>query len=162
MIKFILTTISICTLTFCFQYCSDYNEELSGNYFYRDEGEYSKEIVCHSAGANKGIFGKVISFDYNSNFIIAAQIPSFDDYEAWIQFHYFYDSDYKDSIEKNEIQMSYHQKGTLYDKLFSHEINFWIISHEDKQIFGPLTLDEYLRKRRELNVPESLEVKLSL
>ncbi|WP_461449711.1 hypothetical protein [Mucilaginibacter sp.] len=57
-------------------------DELSGNYFVRHEGE----LMNHQPN-KKEIFGRVIKYDYNSNFIIALQHPDYKDYVSMIAFN---------------------------------------------------------------------------
>jgi hypothetical protein len=46
----------------------------------------------------------------------------------------------------------------LYRKIFSHKINYWIIINNSKEVLGPLTRSEYIRKRQELNIPIDVDV----
>jgi hypothetical protein len=48
-------------------------EELSGDYFYTDEGGNAKFIICHLPN-RKGIYSTVIEYDYNKDFIIALEL----------------------------------------------------------------------------------------
>lgn len=63
-----------------------------------------------------------------------------------------------DSIVKNE---------PYYQDIFSREINYWIISHKERnendympmsKIYGPYSKEEYLQKREKLGVPETLNL----
>lgn len=63
-----------------------------------------------------------------------------------------------DSIIKND---------RYYQKIFSREINYWIIAHREPQqyfyvpssiVLGPFSKEEYLKKRRELKVSKELKL----
>lgn len=146
---------------------SDFYEELSGGYFYRDESNDTKEILGHDK-SKQNIFPKVISYAYNKNFIIAAQEPLKEEYIISLAYEFrttnsTYAKNSKEDIEKSEIIAdSIIQNNEYYKSIFSRKINFWIISHNTKKVFGPLSLDEYIIKRKELGVPEELKLKLEL
>lgn len=40
--------------------------------------------------------------------------------------------------------------------------NFWIINQPEKNLIGPLSLEDYLKKRQELGIPEDLKVELNV
>src|SRR5688572_16695642 len=65
---------------------SDNTEELSGNYFYRDEGSNVKDILCHSPNQQE-IYSKVLDYAYDSDFIVIVQQPIYDEYKAMIGFN---------------------------------------------------------------------------
>lgn len=55
----------------------------------------------------------------------------------------------------------------FYQNIFSREINYWIIKHFVKKkyfyqkssiVYGPYSKIEYLKKRKELNIPEELKL----
>lgn len=106
--------------------CSDYSEELSGEYVFVSESN-----TCQYIRPRKGdleIKQTVISYAFNDDFIIAAQIDNKDD---------------------------------LY-VLNGKNINFWIISHKTKGFYGPLTLNDYLKLRMKLQIPEDVKLELEL
>lgn len=143
---------------------SDNTEELSGGYFYRDEGVNTKDILSHLPN-RKGIYSKITAFDYNADFIIAVQQPSYDEYKTMIGF------DLRDSLKKyptnssvERIQSEKEADSILnhdpyYKLIFAHKINYWIIANKSKEVLGPLTKEEYKNKRKELKIPQSIEVK---
>ena len=54
-----------------------------------------------------------------------------------------------------------------YQNIFSRELNYWIIVHQERQkygyldssiFYGPYTKAEYLQKRKELKVPKNLKL----
>jgi len=144
--------------------CSgDRTEELSGDYFYRVEGPTAKDILCHSDSC-KSIYANVISYNFDGNFIIAAQQPIFSAYVNMVGFELRndlkkYPTNSIEEIEESErIADSLLKHDPYYIKIFSRSLNYWIISHKDKQLYGPFSNEEYLQKRRELGVPNSLEL----
>jgi len=164
-IKIILLIILICLHV---QGCSsggDYDKDLSGNYFYDDEGSDAKSIICHLPDC-KNIYSKVISFDYNKDFIIAAQQPIYNEYKNSVAFELRndlkkYPTNSKEEITQSEkVADSILKHDPYYQRIFLHKINYWIISHKNKQVFGPCTEDEYIQKRKELKVPDNLKLDL--
>ncbi|MGX5688164.1 hypothetical protein [Arcticibacter tournemirensis] len=150
----------------CFNGCSaggDYAKDLSGDYFYRDEGDSKKDILSHLPG-KKDIYGEVLDYDYNDNFIVAKQKPIYEEYKSMIGFKLRdnlkeYPTNSKEEIFQSEKEAdSILKHDPYYKTIFTHKINYWIISHKDNQMYGPLTKKEYIRKRKELNIPESLRV----
>lgn len=143
---------------------SDSTEDLSGDYFYRDEGINTKDILCHLPN-RKEIFSKVIRYDYNSNFIVAIQQPIYKEYKIAIAFNLRdnlkkYPTNSKEEGEQSGKEADSILKHDPYYKLiFTHKINYWIIVNKSKEVLGPLTKEEYQSKRKELNIPESVEVK---
>ena len=79
--------IKMISALFIFQGCTigDSSEELSGNYFYRDEGANLKEIICHLPDS-KNIYSKVISYSFDKDFILVAQEPNFEEYKNSVAF----------------------------------------------------------------------------
>ncbi|GGH27325.1 hypothetical protein FAZ19_18885 [Sphingobacterium alkalisoli] len=61
------------------------------------------------------------------------------------------------------------QYDPYYVDLFSRPVNYWIISHKEQnaddyvpmsRVYGPYSREDYLKKRKELGVPEELTLKL--
>ena len=46
-----------------------------------------------------------------------------------------------------------------YKLIFAHKINYWIIVNKNNEVLGPFTQAEYKSKRKELNIPENIEVR---
>jgi hypothetical protein len=158
------------TLLVCLFICScstggDYSEEISGGYFYRSEGADTKDILSHLPNGNN-IYSKVVSYDYNSNFIIAAQQPIYNEYRSMIGFELRNDlSKYPsnsetDMIKSEVIADSILKNDPFYRKVFSRTTNYWIIDHTRNLFLGPLSFEEYEKKRKDLGVPDDLQLKL--
>ncbi|NLT50476.1 MAG: DUF3997 domain-containing protein [Ignavibacteria bacterium] len=110
--------------------CSDYTVELSNGYIFVSESKVNQKIV------KKGYFEKekyipctVIAFNYNDDFIIAAQINN------------------PDGVKR---------------VLINDPVFFWIIYHKGSQFIGPVSIDEYLKQRKELHIPDDLKLDLKL
>jgi hypothetical protein len=43
-----------------------------------------------------------------------------------------------------------------YRKIFSTKENYWIITHANRNVYGPLMETEYLQQRRRLNIPNEV------
>lgn len=154
--------ILICFMSLC---CctSDYNEELSGNYLYFDEGSGYRSIYSHSLGRTD-IYSTVTGYAFNKDYIVVAQKPNYDIYKNEIAGRLRenttkYSGKSPDEITKSlAIADSILKNDPFHKKVFAHTINYWIISNKENNVYGPLTEDEYLQKRKELNVPEGLKI----
>ncbi len=128
MIKLALSPIALffaCTL--CGS-CQDGVVELSGTYFYRDEGGRIKDIL--STRGDHEIPATVIAYVFNEDFILAKQRPKLPADPLYsMQPEYMYGAEY---------------------------VYFWIIDHDHDKIWGPLHEEEYLRTRYQLGVPSEL------
>ena len=78
-----------------------------------------------------------------------------------------------DSIRDKNLEITYYEMWRLYNAVYKY--NYWIIDKEKELdsyydetkkiriytsgLYGPLTYKEYLEKRKELDVPDSLELK---
>lgn len=143
---------------------SDDYRELSGGYFYRGEGGEKEQIISHSPN-RKEIYGKIISYDYNSDFIIALQEPNYEDYKDMIGFNLQDDlkkypvNSVEERMQSEKRADSILRNNEYYKKIFASKINYWIISHTMDSVIGPLNKEEFLQKKKELNVPSNLEIK---
>jgi hypothetical protein len=144
---------------------SDETKELTGGYFYQDEGDNSKYIINHLPNV-KGIYAKVIAYDYDSQFIIAAQQPIYEDIKSKIGFELRnnlkkYPTNSRDERVKSEKEADSILKiDPYYKSLFLNKINYWIIRGENKKIYGPLTRQEYIELRLKLGVSKNLELQV--
>lgn len=145
----------------------DYNKELSGDYFYSEEAHDMKDILSHLPN-KKEIYSTVLDYVYNSDFIIAIQQPNYDSYKSMVAF-YLRDNTLKylenstDNIIKSEPELIAFSKAISITNLFleidfRNRNNYWIISHRNNIVYGPLTKKEYLQKREELKVPKGLDL----
>ncbi len=62
-------------------------------------------------------------------------------------------------LQINSIVDSIISVDPYYKLIFSRNLNYWIIQKRNKQLFGPFNKDEYLIKRRFLNLPNELNFK---
>ena len=141
----------------------DFYEELSGNYFYRGEGSGSNEIISHSPN-QKSIYGEVISYKFNNDFIIALQQPNYKSHKYLIAAQLRTDVTEFPANSSQEIKTSEKIADSLlkhdsfYLKIFSRKQNSWIIMNKPNKLYSPLNKEEYLRKRKQLNIPKELEL----
>lgn len=140
----------------------DSYQELSGNYFYRGEGGEANEILSHTP-KQKSIYGRITSYDFNDDFIIALQQPSYSSHKYMIAANLRTNGIKKISTnssqeiaESEKIADSILKYNPFYQEIFYAKINFWIISNKPNKVYGPLNEKEYQKKRKELNIPESL------
>lgn len=159
---FLLRILLLCF--FILNCSSDYFQELSGSYFYLCEGENNKSIISHLPN-RKSIFPKIIEYEYNSDFIIAIQQPDYQEYIHMVAFDLRSDTikyplnSAGDIIKSEFVADSLLKFNEYYVKIFANKINFWIIAHKQKQVYGPFKREEYLLKRKEVGIPNSLRLK---
>jgi len=119
-----------------FQSCtSDLIKSLGQGYFFRDEGGEVKDILCERSDGCE-IPSTITSYDYNSEFIIAEQIPN-------LPQDPLYNSTY---VYKNGI---------------SHTYYWLIIKKMDKQ-YGPITENELIQLMIQYNIPDKLKKNLAI
>ncbi|NNV57692.1 DUF3997 domain-containing protein [Limnovirga soli] len=115
---------------------SDTYEEISGEYYFYEEGVHQNVIEKDGLDYyGKLIPCEILSYDYNKEYIIAAQKPVLPCFEG-------------------EFAATIHyppNKDSIY---------YWIISHEQNLLVGPLTKEEFELKRMELKVPKNLKISL--
>lgn len=145
----------------------DYYEDLSGNYFYCDEGKNDKEILCNLPNHIE-IYSKVIGYNYNSDFILAEQQPIYSEFKAIIGSKLrenkkkYPANSMEEVIQSETVADSILLHDPFYKAIFVHSTNYWIIDNKIQKVFGPLTKEDYENKRKELSVPENLKIRYDL
>lgn len=141
--------------------CSDSKEDLGGNYLFIDEGQANKIIISKNS-SDKAIYGKVVEYAYDDKFIVAKQRPDFNDHKSKLAFELRSDIEKYPNNSENDIITtkaladSILRNDNFYKRIFSRDINFWIIVIEEDTLIGPLSSSEYLDVRKRLNVPKKL------
>jgi hypothetical protein len=110
--------------------CGDYSEQLSGGYTYNSEGDKFNIIYKN----DHFIPCDIISFDYNDDFIIAAQVVQ------------------QDQCQESKINPM-DTIGTL---------NFWIIIIKKDQILGPLNYKAFIEWKKKLSINNTLTLDFSI
>ncbi|WP_439555633.1 hypothetical protein [Dyadobacter sp.] len=143
---------------------SDYSENLGNGFLYESPGKEVKNIRTPIHG-QKNIYGKVVEYKFNADFILAIQQPSREVYRGSIAYELrnadrvkYKDNSTNDRIESERVADSLILYDPYYKRIFAHTTNYWIISHQNKAMFGPLTREEYFRRRNELKVPDELKL----
>ena len=137
----------------------DNYQELSGNYFFR--GGDGDGILSHKPD-KMSIYGKVIQYKFNNDFIVVIQHPDYMDYKTMISSNLLNDvkkypkNSTKDISMANREADSLLKYDTTYKKIFSAKENYWIISHKNEKTYGPLNEFEYMKIRKQLQVPQNL------
>lgn len=159
---------AITTICFmCFTGCipnSDSTEDLSGQYFYREEGTHVKDILSYVPN-RKEIYSEIVHYDFNPDFIIAEQKPIYNEYKAMIGFNLRANTKKYPTNSETEVIQSEKEADSIlkndpyYKSILAHKINYWIIVISSNQMLGPLTKQEYEKKRKELNIPGRLGLK---
>jgi len=130
-IKFYVSAIFFITLILQSCNFSDSTENLGNGYFYRNEGETIKDILCKKATGGE-IPATVVSYDFDDDFIIAKQKPK-------LPQDPLYEKDYK------------YSKG---DK----EYYYWLIVKDSNLVLGPLNFEEFNSSRIKYKVPNNIIV----
>lgn len=110
--------------------CSHDKNDLGAGYFYHEKGGRDKTII--STDAKRGICGEIIAYDYDDDFILAAQKP----YENYCWFD-SYVEDFPNGLD-----------ATYY----------WLIIKKDNIILGPYEQTKFKEIRDRYKVPASLHV----
>jgi hypothetical protein len=110
------------------------SEDLSGSYVFSGKGG-EQDYIYHSMVVENGklIPCFVIAYAFNDQFIIVAQKPRDDCFE-----------------NRTDAQKS------------GNALNFWIANHAKEELIGPMSFEEYMKKRQELRIPEDLKMELKL
>lgn len=133
------------------------SEELSGGTYFRESGSQLSCIKSHN-GLHKTIYSKIIAYDYNDDFIIAAQKPILKYHVGLIADELNTGVEDMEVLQKTADSIVTHDP--YYIKILSNKINFWIIVNKSHELIGPLTKEEYQLKRDELNIPSALELEV--
>ncbi|MDR1005411.1 MAG: hypothetical protein LBL74_00910 [Bacteroidales bacterium] len=133
------------------------------------------------------IYPTVLIYDYDKTFIIAKQSPSKDKYailwaiDVKTERNLISNSNYLrtiiakdsiildslidtmrfvDSIIRNDSMFfdSVVLEDSYFKKMFSNDTNYWIIYKPEHQVLGPYTYKEFVIKRKELKVPDDLDI----
>lgn len=108
--------------------CSSNNDDLGSGYYYHNDGGRAKSIIKKEL--KRGICGEIIAYDYNHDFIVAAQRP----YENYCP----YDSYVEDFA--NGMDTTY----------------FWLIVKNEDMILGPYELSKFKEITEKYQVPLGL------
>ena len=113
--------------------CSDYSEDLGGNYTYMNEGGSLKSISHRFPKKGGRIPPSVVSYGYNTNFIIAKQIPD----SALIAMGYDREYDY--------------DRGLCDDY-------YWLIIKKEQRTLGPMSIHQFNVLKKQYNIPDELKL----
>lgn len=127
--KILCSLLLLVTLAGCGAGISDFSEKISGKYYYHSTSSIDRFIAPKMWGLNTPI------------------IPS-----KVVKFKY--NKEYV-IAKRQEIEIS--ESGSRLPT--PHKYDYWILEVSSPVIFGPLNHDEYLVKREELNLPDSLNLK---
>jgi hypothetical protein len=129
-----------------------YPLELGSNYYIDYNSSWGYALIMVDNTEKIGM--EIVAWNYDSTFIIVKQKPFFCIY---------------DSISNKYPKMSATKKDYLYEKI--KQYNYWIIDKRIKAewdsieirytgiIYGPYGKEEYLEKRKELGVSDSLKLR---
>jgi len=111
-------------------------KNLGHGYIYH---EPAGQPFIEKENSGKGIPGWIFAYDYNNEFIIALE------------------KDIELSEKKREELIV---SGDFYDYVLQNGYSkYWIIAHVNDSIYGPFSREEYLKKRKEIGVPQGLKLK---
>ena len=134
--------ITILLLTFAFVSCKD--NLIGKNY----ELDYNPNEEIHLVNKQKSgngydiisIPGHILFYGHSKDYIIVIQKPS-------------------DSIYHFNVSLKYDE---MMEKIFANNFNqFWILKVKNDSLFGPFQKGEYLKKRKEIGVPDNFKINCS-
>lgn len=111
---------------------SDNSKDLGSEYFFRNEGESTRDILCRKPSGGE-IPATVLSYDFDSNFIIAKQKPKIP----------------QDQLYHVEYEYKYGDENIYY----------WLILKKEDIVIGPLNLEEFNYQKQIYKVPNKLVLK---
>jgi hypothetical protein len=116
--------------------------ELGNGYFLTQNSMNDHSIAKPTKGYSTSetysyvIYGDIISYDFDSRFVIAAEKP-------------------RDSVSGIN-SLSYEEAERLFNQ--SNFRQFYILDKINEHLYGPFKRELFDRKRMELNVPDSLKI----
>lgn len=130
-----LSVIFVAFIVFIYLAVTENEGELSGGYFFYDEG-LNQAVITHPPGVpgEGNIPCTVVEHVWDRYFILAKQIAQSDCF--WSQGRDI----------KQEVGHTY----------------FWIIEVDNEKVIGPLDKKAYFNERRKSNVPEDLVLEIDL
>lgn len=145
---------------------SDVLNNLGDGYYYLGEGSPINYIYRSNKIGSKSIDKIIINpnvsnYDCNRDHIVVFQELS---YESLI-YLILLEKDIEVFSNAEERKLGEQKADSIlkndpyYQKLFSKQTNYWIISKKDHQVYGPLNKESYLNKREDLGVSEDLVLK---
>ena len=144
--------------------CSDYHQMLSGGCLFVHEGSNDNMIFSNRSDMSD-IYSNVLDYDYDVRYIVVLQKPDINAY-ALIVSSRLHSLSYKQDVITHAVNQVFEdiadsivRTDPKYTKIFAHKFNYWIISHKEHKVFGPYTKAEYWQKRKDLGVPECLELR---
>ncbi len=111
------------------------DRNLGGNYLLTGYG-INTEILKHydGGGDDEILLGEIVDYSYNDNYILV----------------------YREISDKVMQQFGDHSNSEIMRG--GDSIQYWIIEKQNDNLIGPLKRNEYLLKRKELNIPNSLQL----
>ncbi len=141
----------------------------------KNENSFDKIIICSD----------VISFVSNNKYILVYQEPNKKLFAKFLTDELnFWNNHFTISKKDSSIEFAYHnfslitinslmkkfdnqtdiivdsliKNDNYYQKYFSNKFNYWIINIHDDILLGPFTKNEYFVKRKEMKIPNSLQI----
>jgi Protein of unknown function (DUF3997) len=111
--------------------CQDTVLDLSGGFFYRNEGGDVKDILYHEPGHGE-VPATVVGIAFDKNFILAKQLPK-------VPSDPLYERNY---VYQNGPDVAY----------------YWIVDLQQDSIWGPMAEVEFKKTRLLVGVPAALEI----
>ncbi len=137
--------------------------DLSCGYRYVDRGSTYRELFPNDTLRPK-IEPNVIQYEYNSAFILVLQKPDYEKIKNFLSFSIRLRTPELSKNGSEELAVSGRmaeekiESDSSYKKLLSNMYNLWIITKD--KTYGPLSLSEYMKLRKELGVPAGLQLNI--
>ncbi len=130
---------------------SDITEDLGEGYFYLGTGPTSNCIYFSNESDYRNphtidrivIYPAMKIYRFNDKHILIVQHPNKKSVQIDLAFHSPYSETEVDSVLQNDA---------FFKKMFSNEINYWIIDKKDRQTHGPFYEEEYFAAGLQMNI----------
>jgi hypothetical protein len=116
----------------------------------------------------RSIFGKVLEYRFDNDYILVKQKPDKQDYIMQISTEIRAAQRNMSTKEERRQLFIFDQKADsiikndpYFVKVFSSRINYWIINHHSKSITGPMSKQEFTKKFRALRIDDTLMLNLN-
>ena len=150
-------------ISIVFSYCgagiNNESKDLNDDTYFRRSGGNFSYIDSHNE-LHPAIFPVVISYVYDTEFVLVAQIPNRKYYAALLTSQL---NTGRENYKKLELKADSILTNDPYHlKVLAGQMNFWIIQNSTHHLIGPMSLNQYLKKRKDLHVSEKLKLNLEV
>lgn len=126
--------------------------------YHKNESIVTRFICCDKTYGGEIINGHIDDYISDSTFLLTDQKPVDSILGGFIKVYYD-----KDDLSKYYSRREYDTCQNYHDKMIMLHLNrihqYWIINKTDLDVYGPLTFEQYLDMKKQLDVPTTLMLK---